>query len=341
MENNERVVTVGHAIVDVLSPSDDGLVARLGLQKGTMALIDSEKAETIYAALGPATEVSGGSAANTAASLASLGEPVVFVGKVADDTLGKVFSHDIRAAGVSFDQTPLDPTPLDQTTETGSGVGTGRCLILVTPDAEKTMCTNLGAGALLDPSDIDAKTISAAEVVYMEGYLYGDRHTDGAVEEIIRIAGSAGTKVALSLSDPAWVDMNAQHFDRILDQVDLLFANEEEARRMAGSQDPESAAESLAKRCRTVVVTLGAAGSLVTTAHETVRVPAAPVDHVVDTTGAGDSYAAGFLYGFVNGLGPERSAGLGALVSSEVVSHLGARPQRSLSEMARRAGFTS
>lgn len=336
MENNERVVTVGHAIVDVLSPSDDGLVERLGLQKGTMALVDGDRAETIYAALGPATEVSGGSAANTAASLASLGEPVVFVGKVADDPLGKVFSHDIRAAGVSFDQTALDPSP-----ETLGGVGTGRCLILVTPDAEKTMCTNLGAGALLDPSDIDATTISAADVVYLEGYLYGDRHTDRAVEEIIRIAGSACTKVALSLSDPAWVDMNAQHFDRILDQVDLLFANEEEARRMAGSSDVESAAQYLAKRCNIVVVTLGAAGSVVRTGEETVRVPAAPVDHVVDTTGAGDSYAAGFLYGFVNGFGPERSAGLGALVSSEVVSHLGARPLRSLSELARHAGFTS
>ncbi|HVA74262.1 MAG TPA: adenosine kinase [Acidimicrobiales bacterium] len=330
MENNERVVTVGHAIVDVLSPSDDGLVERLGLHKGTMALVDGEKAELIYSSLGPATEASGGSAANTAACLASLGEPVVFVGKVAADPLGKVFSHDIRAAGVRFDSAP----------ESRVDAGTGRCLILVTPDAEKTMCTNLGIGAMLGPADVDVASITAAEIVYMEGYLYGERHTDQAVEEIIRVAKAAGTKVALSLSDPAWVDLNAPHFDRILDQVDLLFANEEEARRMTDSGDAQSAVEVLAERCETVVVTLGAQGSLVRTGRDLARVPAAPVDHVVDTTGAGDSYAAGFLYGFVNDLGPERSARLGALASSEVVSHLGARPLRSLAELARRSGLT-
>lgn len=331
METHERVVTVGHAIVDVLSPSDDELVERLGLQKGTMALVEGDRAEQIYSALGPATEASGGSAANTAACLASLGEPVVFVGKVADDQLGKVFSHDIRATGVRFDTSLNGP----------ADAGTGRCLILVTPDAEKTMCTNLGIGALLEPADIDRASITAARVVYMEGYLYGERHTDRAVEEIVRLARSAGTKVALSLSDPAWVDMNAHHFDRILDEVDLLFANEEEARRMAGAGSTESAAEALAKRCGTVAVTLGSEGSLVLAEGEVVRVPAAPVDHVVDTTGAGDSYAAGFLYGYVNDLGAERSARLGALVASEVVSHLGARPIRRLADLAREAGLTA
>jgi sugar/nucleoside kinase (ribokinase family) len=329
MENTERVVTVGHAIVDVLSPSDDALVEQLGLQKGTMALVDGERAEQIYSSLGPGTEVSGGSAANTAAGLASLGEPVMFIGKVADDPLGKVFSHDIRAAGVRFDS-PLEPSAM---------AGTGRCLILVTPDAEKTMCTDLGIGALLEPGDLDRATIRAARVVYMEGYLYGDRHSDRAVEEVIRVARSSGTKVALSLSDPAWVDLNAAHFDRILDQVDLLFANEEEARRMAGLPTTEEAAEALAKRCETVAVTLGAEGSLVLSRGEAARVPAAPVDKVVDTTGAGDSYAAGFLYGFVNDLGAERSARLGALVASEVVSHLGARPIQPLATLARAANL--
>ncbi|HET6916551.1 MAG TPA: adenosine kinase [Acidimicrobiales bacterium] len=331
METHERVVTVGHAIVDVLSPSDDELVERLGLQKGTMALVEGDRAEQIYSALGPATEASGGSAANTAACLASLGEPVVFLGKVADDQLGKVFSHDIRATGVRFDSSLNGPAE----------AGTGRCLILVTPDAEKTMCTNLGIGALLEPADIDRASITAARVVYLEGYLYGERHTDRAVEEIVRVARSADTKVALSLSDPAWVDMNAHHFDRILDQVDLLFANEEEARRMTGAGSTESAAEALAERCGTVAVTLGSEGSLVLADGEVVRVPAAPVDHVVDTTGAGDSYAAGFLYGFVNDLGAERSARLGALVASEVVSHLGARPIRRLADLAREAGLTA
>lgn len=329
MDTQERVVTVGHAIVDVLAPSDDELVESLGLQKGTMALVDGDRAESIYSSLGPATEASGGSAANTAASLASLGEPVVFIGKVADDPLGKVFTHDIRAAGVRFESPP----------EAAASAGTGRCLILVTPDAEKTMCTNLGIGAMLEPSDVDRASIAAAAVVYLEGYLYGERHTDRAVEEIVRTARSAGTKVALSLSDPAWVDLNAPHFDRILDQVDLLFANEEEARRMAGAGDTDGAAAALAERCATVAVTLGAAGSLVLGGGEVVRVPAAPVDQVVDTTGAGDSYAAGFLYGFVNDLGAERSARLGALVASEVVSHLGARPIRSLAELAGEAGL--
>lgn len=329
MESKERVVTVGHAIVDVLSPSDDGLVERLGLQKGTMALVDGERAEEIYSALGPATEVSGGSAANTAAGLASLGEQVVFVGKVADDPLGKVFTHDIRATGVRFDSSP----------DVSAAEGTGRCLILVTPDAEKTMCTNLGIGALLDPRDVDQASIEGAQVVYMEGYLYGERHTDRAVEEIMRVARTAGTKVALSLSDPAWVDLNASQFDRILDQVDLLFANEEEARRMAGAARTEDAADALARRCETVAVTLGAQGSIVLSQGKAVRVPAAPVERVVDTTGAGDSYAAGFLYGFVNHLGPEQSARLGALVASEVVSHLGARPLRPLAVLAREAGL--
>ena len=331
MANSEKVVTAGHAIVDVLSPSPDDLVDRLGLEKGTMALVDGERAESIYNSLGPTTEVSGGSAANTAASLASLGEPVVFVGKVADDALGKVFVHDIRAAGVRFDAAPA----------ANGGTGTGRCLILVTPDAEKTMCTSLGIGALLEPPDVDDAAIRSAKVLYMEGYLYGDRHTDRTVEEMIRTAEAAGTKVALSLSDPAWVDMNAHHFERILDRVDLLFANEEEARRMAGAPTVEEAAEVLARRCQTVAVTLGAQGSLVRSGGEVVRVPAAPVARVVDTTGAGDSYAAGFLYGFVNDLGPERSARLGALVASEVVSHLGARPVQSLAQLASDAGLSA
>lgn len=331
MENHERVVVAGHPIVDVLSPSDDALVERLGLEKGTMALVDGERAELIYSALGPATEVSGGSAANTAAGLASLGEPVLFIGKVADDPLGKVFSHDIRAAGVRFDPT-IPPR---------SEAGTGRCLILVSPDAEKTMCTNLGIGAMLDPDDVDAASIAAADVVYMEGYLYGERYTDRAVEEIIRVASSSGTQVALSLSDPAWVDMNAASFDRILDRVDLLFANEEEARRMAGATGVEEAAETLAKRCGTVAVTLGADGSLVRSGSDVVRVPAAPVAQVVDTTGAGDSYAAGFLYGYVHGFGPERSARLGAVVASEVVSHIGARALRSLADLATESGLTA
>lgn len=324
------VVAIGHAIVDVLAPSPDDLVNRLGLQKGTMTLIDDAQAATIYAELGPATEVSGGSAANTAAVIASLGSPVEFLGKIRDDALGEVFAHDIRASGVTFEVPPAKEGP-----------GTGRSLIMVTPDAEKTMCTSLGIGAYLMPEDLNHDSISSAKVAYIEGYLYGLRPTDATVEKTIELAKASGTKVALSLADPTWVEMNREHFDRILESVDLLFANELEACEMAGL-DPASVQDAVAvltKRCPTVVVTLGANGSLVAEGDEIVTVPAAPVQQVVDTTGAGDSYAGGFLVGFVSGANPRRCAELGALAASEIVSHLGARPQKPLVDLARLSGL--
>ena len=329
-QNPVPVVTLGHAIVDVLAPSPDELVDRFGLQKGTMTLIDDLQGAKIYAELGPATEVSGGSAANTAAVIASLGSPVEFLGKIRDDALGEVFAHDIRAAGVTFEVAPATEGP-----------GTGRCLIMVTPDAEKTMSTSLGAGAFLLPEDLDDAAIKSAKVVYIEGYLYGLRETDSAVEKAIDLAKSSGTKVALSLADPVWVEMNREHFDRILDSVDLLFANDLEACQMAGAdtRSVSDAIQVLSKRCETVAVTLGAQGSMVATGDDVVTIPAAPVERVIDTTGAGDSYAGGFLFGFVGGAGPSRCAALGALAASEIVSHLGARPQQSLAELARRSGL--
>jgi len=328
MERTPAVVCMGHAIVDVLAPSPDELVARFGLEKGTMTLIDDDQAETIYASLGPATEASGGSAANTAASLASLGAAVQFIGKVRDDLLGHVFVHDIGAAGVRFE---VPPQP--------EGPGTGRCLIMVTPDAEKTMCTSLGIGALLTPDDVDVDAIAAAEVLYMEGYLYGDRPTDAAVQRAVAAAQGAGTLVAFSLSDPVWVELHRAELDGLLDRVDLLFANEEEACGMAGTKDVEAAVAILGKRGPTVAVTRGPLGSMVATRGDVVEVPAAAVTSLVDTTGAGDSYAAGFLYGVVCQMGPERSARLGALAAAEVVSHLGARPLQSLAGLAEAAGF--
>lgn len=324
------VVAIGHAIVDVLAPSPDDLVKRLGLQKGTMTLIDDAEAATIYAELGPATEVSGGSAANTAAVIASLGSPVEFLGKIRDDVLGEVFAHDIRASGVTFEVPPAKEGP-----------GTGRSLIMVTPDAEKTMCTSLGIGAYLMPEDLDDVAISSAKVAYIEGYLYGVRPTDATVEKTIELAKTSGTKVALSLADPAWVELNREHFDRVLESVDLLFANELEACEMAGVErgSVRDAVAVLTKRCQTVAVTLGANGSLVAEGDEIVTVPAARVEHVIDTTGAGDSYAGGFLFGFVSGATPKRCAELGALAASEIVSHLGARPQKPLVDLARLSGL--
>jgi sugar/nucleoside kinase (ribokinase family) len=324
-----EVVTLGHAIVDVLAPSDDALVAGFGLQKGTMTLVDDARAERIYAALGPATKMSGGSAANTAACLASLGTSVAFIGKIRDDARGGVFTADIRAAGVHFEVIP-DP----------AGPGTGCCLIMVTPDAEKTMCTNLGIGARLAPADIDTTVIEKAQVLYVEGYLVGTGPTNAAVEHAVATARGAGTRVALSLADHGWVKLHHRKLDAMLDDVDLLFANEQEACGMAGLADAEAAAVALSSRVSTVVVTRGALGSIVAEAEGASSVPAAKVKQVVDTTGAGDSYAAGFLYGVIGGLDLEQCARLGALAAGEVVSHLGARPVQSLAVLAKRAGLT-
>ena len=328
MPRTAHIVTLGHAIVDVLAPSPDELVRRFGLQRGTMTLIDDSRAADIYAALGPVTEVSGGSAANTAAVVASFGGSVEFIGKIRDDVLGEVFAHDIRAAGVAFEVPP-----------SREGPGTGRSLIMVSPDGEKTMSTSLGIGAYLLPEDIDVDVITGAKIVYIEGYLYGLRDTDAAVERTIEVAKSAGTQVALSLADPAWVELHRDQFDTILDNVDLLFANELEACEMAGvtAGNVDEALDALSKRCPTVAVTLGAKGSVVARDGDVVTASALPVDRVVDTTGAGDSYAGGFLFAYLAGFEARRCAEFGALAASEIVSHLGARPQQSLLELARRS----
>lgn len=342
MKQTCQVVTVGHAIVDVLASCEDGLIASLGLTKGNMALVDEDEAGKIYAALGPAVEASGGSAANTAACLASLGASVGFVGKVGPDPLGQVFTHDIRAAGVVFDPPPA-----------ASG-DTGRCLILVSHDAEKTMCTNLGIGGRLGAADVDAALVGGARVVYLEGYLCGKAESAAAVEEAIAAARRAGALVAMSASDPGWVELVRDELWELVGRVDILFANEHEARGLAGPElaagpggagpridvgDLDAAVDVLARRCPTAVVTLGAEGCVVAAGGRTVRVPAYPVEHPVDTTGAGDSFAAGYLYGVVNGLGAETSARIGALVAAEVVSHMGARPQTDLADLARSAGL--
>jgi sugar/nucleoside kinase (ribokinase family) len=322
MDSAPEVVAVGHAIVDVLAPSEDSLVASFGLDKGTMTLVDDDEAEKIYAGLGPTTEASGGSAANTAACLASLGAAVAFVGKVADDELGRVFVHDIRAGGVSFEVEPAR-----------GGPATGRSMVMVTPDGEKTMCTSLGIGGLLGPNDIDVDAIGAATVVYIEGYLCGKPETDPAVERAVSAARDGGTLVAFSGSDPSWVDLKWSALDALLERVDVLFANEAEACGLARVDTVEAALATLRDRCHTVAITLGAKGSVVAAGSQVVSVPAATVSRLVDTTGAGDSFAAGFLYGVVRDLGPEASARLGALAAGEIVGHLGARPLIRLADL--------
>ena len=325
-----EVVTIGHAIVDVMAPTEDAVVAGLGLAKGTMTLVDDETSARVYAGLGPSTLVSGGSAANTAAGLASLGASTTFVGKVSDDELGDAFGRDIRAAGVRF----------DVPASTG-GLGTGRSLVMVTPDAEKTMCTSLGIGDLLAPSDIDIATIGAARVVYLEGYLCGLEHTDGTVEVALSAAARASTTVALSLSDPFWVELHGEDMARLLDRVQILFANEQEACLMTGYEDVGEALRSLAERCETVVITRGAAGAVVSDRGIYAEVAAQPVDKVVDTTGAGDLFAAGFLFAYLQGAPAAEAVRLGGLASAEVISHLGARPQTSLRRLAAAAGFSA
>ncbi len=330
MQRPLDVVTLGHAIVDVLSPSEDALVESFGLAKGTMTLIDHEDAEKIYSRLGPSTEMSGGSAANTAACLASLGASVEFVGTVRDDTLGTVFCHDIRAAGVRFSRPPRRDGP-----------GTGRCLIMVTPDAEKTMCTSLGIGAHLGSADIDTGVVAGARVLYLEGYLCGLPESDGGVEAAVTAAREAGTLVSLSLSDPLWVELHGDALDSLLDRVDILFANEQEACGITGTTDVHAAVAALGRRCPTVTVTRGPLGSITAAEGEVAEVPAVAVESLRDTTGAGDSYAAGFLDGVVRGADPERCARMGTLAAAEVVSHFGARPLASLSALMEKAGLLS
>jgi sugar/nucleoside kinase (ribokinase family) len=323
-----EVVTVGHAIVDVLAAVTDEVVAGLGLTKGTMTLVDDERAESIYRSLEEVRQVSGGSAANTAVALASLGRRAGFVGKVRDDELGGVFASDIAAAGVHF-----------AVPAAGEGPGTGRSMVLVTPDAEKTMCTCLGAGERLVPEDIDAALLGGAATVYLEGYLCGLPHTDPTVRAVLDAAAATGTTVALSLSDPSWVDAHRDAFRALLPSVDVLFANEQEACRLTDSPAAPAAVDHLAGHCRVVVVTCGAAGALLARGSERVEVAAFPVERVEDTTGAGDTFAAGVLHGLLAGVDLRTAGELGAVAAGEVVSHLGARPVTPLRDLARRAGL--
>jgi len=315
------VVAVGHAIVDVLAPAEDALLERLGLVKGTMALVGDGEAAAIYRAMGPGTEVSGGSAANTAVGVAALGGAAAFIGKVRDDQLGEVFAHDIRAAGVRFDTPPAT-----------AGPGTGRCLIPVTADAERTMVTCLGAAAGLSAGDVDAGLVAAAAVTYLEGYMWDPPGGIAALRAAMAAARAAGRAVALSLSDPFCVERHRAEFVELVDggQVDLLFANEAEVVGLLEAASFDAAVAGVARLPVLAALTRGEAGSVVVRGGEVVAVPAEPVAEVVDTTGAGDLYAAGFLFGFARGREPAACARLGGAAAAEVVTHLGARPQRPL-----------
>jgi sugar/nucleoside kinase (ribokinase family) len=311
------VVGIGNAIVDVLARAEDSFLAAHGLAKGAMTLIDDAAAERLYAAMGPGRECSGGSAANTIAALAAIGARCAFIGKVRDDQLGQVFAHDIRALGVAFATAPAT-----------RGAPTARCLIFVTPDAQRTMQTFLGASVGLAPEDIDARLIAAAKVTYLEGYLWDPPPAKEAFRKAAKIANDAERLVALSLSDPFCVDRHRADFLNLVERhVDLLFANEEEIKSLYQVATFDEALQKVRGHCQIAVLTRSAKGAVVVAGEEVHVIDAEPIVKVVDTTGAGDAFAAGFLYGFTHGFDLARAARAGAIAAAEVIGHVGARPE--------------
>jgi sugar/nucleoside kinase (ribokinase family) len=325
---------VGNALVDVLASASDELLGELDLVKGTMALVDHERAAAIYDRMGTTTEASGGSAANTAAGVAALGGRAAFLGRVADDGLGRAFTHDIRSVGVAFDPTPTPAVPGE--------VVSGHCLVLVTDDAERTMATHLGVASDFGAVDLHGGHLASTQVVYLEGYLWEQPTAKAAMREAIEIAHLNDASVALTVSDPFCVEHHRAEFLELLGgDLELLFANEEEAMMLFATSTFDAAVDAVAETGVLAVLTRGARGSVVVTASGPVEVPAAPVGQVVDTTGAGDLFAAGFLYGITNGLPPEEAARLGGVCAAEVISHVGARPLADLRELAVGAGLFS
>jgi adenosine kinase len=324
------VLGIGNAIVDVIARTEEDFLLKQGMRKGTMALIDEPRAEAIYSAMGPAIESSGGSAANTIVGLASLGTRAAFIGKVKDDTLGRAFAHDIRAAGVAYATPPA-----------ADGASTARCYVLVTPDGERTMNTYLGAAQDLRPDDIDADVVAASTILYLEGYLWDPKNAKDAFVKAAQIAHEAERTVALTLSDAFCVDRWRAEFLHLMRSrtVDLIFANEAELHSLYETSDFNTAVAALRADVGTAVVTRSEKGCLVIGPDGTEAVPAFPVERVVDTTGAGDLFAAGFLSGLARGADDRTCGRLGALAAAEVIQHLGARPETSLRDLASENGL--
>jgi len=316
------VAVIGNAIVDVLARVEEPLLAELGVEKGIMTLVDAARSEAIYQRLPPAVEVSGGSGANTAAGVASLGGKAGFIGKVKDDQLGAVFRHDLTSLGVHFPTAPgIEAAP------------TARCMIMVTPDAQRTMQTYLGACIELTPADVDEALISGAQVTYLEGYLWDPPGAKQAFLKAADLAHKAGRKVALSLSDPFCVERHRDSFLTLLaDHVDLVFANEAELTALYRT-DLDQALSAVRGHVELAAVTRGELGSVVVTKDGTVAVPAEPVQRLVDTTGAGDLYAAGFLYAYTHGRDAALCARTGSICAAEVISHMGPRPETNLAKL--------
>jgi sugar/nucleoside kinase (ribokinase family) len=324
------VLGIGNAIVDVIARTEEDFLLKQGMHKGTMALIDEARAQAIYDAMGPAIETSGGSAANTIVGLASFGSRSAFIGKVRDDELGRTFAHDIRAAGASYTTPPA-----------ADGPSTARCYVLVTPDGERTMNTYLGAAQDLHPADIDAELVAASAVLYLEGYLWDPKNAKDAFIKAAKIAHEAERTVALSLSDAFCVDRWRAEFLQLMRSgtVDLIFANETELHSLYQTSDFDTAVAALRADVSAAVVTRSEKGCIVLGPEGTEAVPAFPIERVVDTTGAGDLFAAGFLSGLARGADDRTCGRLGALAAAEVIQHLGARPETSLRDLAGENGL--
>ena len=323
------VLCIGNAIVDVIARVSDDFVVRHGLVKGSMTLIDESRAEQLYADMGQAIEVSGGSAANTAAGLASLGSRAAYFGKVKDDQLGAIFRHDMRAQGVSFHTHPAQEGP-----------ATARSFILVTPDGERTMNTYLGACVNFTTADVDRSAVEAAHVTYMEGYLWDRPEAKDAFKLASRMARAAGRKTALTLSDSFCVERHRDSFlDLIRTGIDIVFANEAEIKSLSQAAVFDDAVKMIAQLCPISVITRSEKGCVIVSAQGVHESPAHPVSRVVDVTGAGDLFAAGFLHGFTSGRPLHDCARLGSLAAAEVISHVGARPEINLRDHARALGL--
>jgi len=323
------VVGIGNAIVDIIARCDDAFLSKHDLAKGFMRLIPAGEAGRLYEAMGPAIERSGGSAANTIAGLASFGAKCGFIGRVAADQFGGIFRHDIRSLGVAYETAPAD-----------DGEPTARCLIFVTPDGERTMNTFLGASVSFTPADLDPSLIEQASIVYLEGYLFDRTEAKDAFKEAARLARKSGAKVGLTLSDAFCVDRHRDDFRKLIREgTDIVFANEKEITSLYEVNSFAEAADAALADCELAVLTRSEEGSVIVANGETIAIAPEPVRKVVDVTGAGDLYAAGFLYGLTQGLPLKACGRLGSLAAAEVIGHIGARPEVSLRELAQERGL--
>jgi sugar/nucleoside kinase (ribokinase family) len=324
-----EVVGIGNAIVDIIGRCDEAFLARHGCSKGRMRLVDADTVSRLYDAMGPAIEISGGSVANTMVGIASLGGRAAFIGKIADDEFGRIFAHDMRSAGVTFATAPaVGRAP------------TARSLILVTPDGERTMNTFLGVSPELDHGEVDAELIRSGRIIYLEGYLFDRREAKAAFRQAAAIAAAAGRQVALSLSDAFCVERHrAEFLDLVRASIDILIANEAEITSLYQTASFEEAARRAGADARLAVLTRSEKGSVIFNEGRAIHIAAEPVAKVVDATGAGDLYAAGFLFGLATGRDLETAGRLGSLAAAEVIGHLGARPEVSLRDLALRRGL--